>query len=474
MFSGRNKRPWRRLNVRLALWHSAIAFAAISAVLLLTYVALRNRVEEQDRDVVLFRLNQYSAEYRRGGLEGVIHLAALRKGRAQKAFFVRVASPENQTLFERDIEDWAEFAPQRLPTEKAPAQDQVEWMSLPSPSGYTLLLAGMRLPDGIIVQTGKATEESFALLKQFRVVTLAMLVISIPASFVGGVFLASRALRPLRSLTRTVREIQETARFSMRTPVSGSGDELDELARIFNAAMERIERLLQTMRESLDNVAHDLRTPMTRLRHRAQRCLESGKDQGAYQDALIECVEESDRVLVMLNTLMDIAEAEAGLTRIPPTPVGVAKLIETTYDLYLEVADERGVSVIREVPEDLWIKGDPALLGRVVANLLDNALKYTQRGGQVQIGASRDDGHVRLEVRDNGPGISEEDLPKVWERLFRGDRSRSERGLGLGLSFVEAIVAAHGGSVQVESRLGAGAVFAVRLPAADALPDRGK
>ena len=464
MFSVLSSAPWRRLNVRLALWHSAMAFATIFVVILLAFLALRARVEEQDRDVVLFRLNQYSAEYRRNGLNGVISLAAFRKGRAQKAFFVRIASPEGKTLFERDVDDWAEFDPARLEREKPPKGDQIDWMSLPSPGGYVLLLAGAQMPDGTIVQVGKATEESFTLLQEFRFITVVMLLVSLPASFAGGAFLAARALRPLRSLTRTVREIQETAKFSMRTPVTGSGDELDELARIFNSAMERIERLLQTMRESLDNVAHDLRTPMTRLRNRAQQCLESGCDPHMQQDALAGCVEESDRVLEMLNTLMDIAEAEAGLTRIPATPVRISDIVANTCDLYSEVAEDRGVSVSAEVPRELWVKGDAILLGRAVANLLDNALKYTPRGGEVRVSARREDTNVRLTVADSGVGISKEDLSKVWERLFRGDRSRSERGLGLGLSFVKAIVEAHGGSVTAEGSVGQGAEFSLILP----------
>ena len=464
MFFGLNRQLWRRLNVRLALWYSVMALAAVSAVLLITYLALRARVEEQDRDVVFFRLNQYSAEYRRNGLNGVVYLAALRKGRAQKAFFVRIASAENKTLFERDIDDWAEFGPEELAKRKPPEDDQPEWVELPSAGGYKLLVACLRLADGTLVQVGKSTEESSALLQQFRIISLVMQLVSIPASFAGGAILAARALRPLRSLTRTVRTIQETAKFSMRTPVSGSGDELDELARVFNSAMERIEGLLRIMRESLDNVAHDLRTPMTRLRNRAQQCLEAGGDPGGQQEALIGCVEESDRVLEMLNTLMDIAEAEAGLTRIPATAVNTADLIARACDLYSEVAEDREITLAIAPPLDAWVKGDAVLLGRALANLLDNALKYTPRGGRVSIGAECAVETVRLTVADNGPGIDRDDLPKVWERLFRGDRSRSERGLGLGLSFVKAIVEAHGGRVFAKSNLGEGAAFSLILP----------
>ena len=466
MFSVRNRLPWRRLNVRLAIWHSALVFVIISAVLVISYFALRSRVEDQDRDAVLFRLNQYAAEYKRAGLSGVVGLASLRKGRAQKAYFVRVATSDNRALFERDADDWAEFEPQQLGQQKMDAVG-IHWISLPSEEGYALLVATTRLPDGTIIQIGKSTEEAFAILTQYRMVMLLMLAVSFPVSFAGGVFLAGRALRPLRQLTRTVREIEETARFSMRTPERGTGDELDELARVFNAAMARIERLLKTMRESLDNVAHDLRTPMTRMRNRAQNSLEGTEETNALREALIGCVEESDHVLEMLNTLMDIAEAEAGLTKAAVKLVSLAEIAAYVCDLYAEVAEERGIVVIVDVSSDCIVKGDSLLLRRVLANLVDNALKYSSKDGRVCIEGRNIDHIAQLKVSDTGAGISAEDLPKVWERLFRGDPSRSERGVGLGLSFVKAAVEASSGSVSAESEVGRGSTFMVTFPAAD-------
>jgi HAMP domain-containing protein len=236
MSSARNSHPWNRLHVQLALWHSALVFVIVSAVLVLSNVALRARVEEQDRDAVLFRLNQYASEYERGGLQGAMSLAALRKGRAQKAFFVRVASPTGQTLFTRDVEDWVEFSPESLQHSPPPQPGKVDWVSLPSDSGYPLLIAGIRSQDGAIIQVGRATEDSRMVFEQFRRITLVLLAVAIPVSIAGGAFIAGRVLRPLRALARTVREIDETARFSMRTPVNGSGDELDELARAWHAS----------------------------------------------------------------------------------------------------------------------------------------------------------------------------------------------------------------------------------------------
>lgn len=463
MSSVRNSRPWHRLDVRLALWHSALVLVIISAVLVMSYFALRGRVEDQDRDAVLFRLNQYSSVYRHGGLAAVIDLASLRKGRAQNAFFVRVATADNKALFERDADDWMEFDPKQL-GQKEYGVEGVHWISLPSEEGYALLVATTRSPDGAIIQVGKSTEEAFLLLAQYRMVMLVMLVISLPVSFAGGALLARRALRPLRSLTRTVSEIEETARFSMRAVETGTGDELDELARVFNATMSRIERLLRTMKESLDNVAHDLRTPMTRMRNRAQNSLETVEDVTSLRESLIGCIEESDLVLEILNTLMDIAEAEAGLTKTAVKPVNLVGIATYVRDLYAEVAEEKQIKLTQDVWDDCIVRGDSLMLSRVVGNLVDNALKYTPQGGAVRIEGRTDEKFVWLSVHDSGIGIAAEDLPKIWERLFRADRSRSMHGLGLGLSFVKAAVEAAGGVVEAESEPNEGSTFTVIFP----------
>ena len=463
MSSARNSRPWHRLDVRLALWHSLLLSVIVSAVLVVSYFALRNRVEDQDRDAVLFRLNQYASVYRHAGVPGVVELTSLRKGRAQKAFFVRLATVGNQSIFERDADDWMEFDPKQL-GQKEYEKEGIHWISLPSEEGYALLVATTRSTDGTIIQVGKSTEEAFQLLAQYRLVMFFMLVISLPLSFACGALMTRRALRPLRSLTRTVREIEETARFSMRAAESGSGDELDELARVFNATVSRMERLLKVMRESLDNVAHDLRTPMTRMRNRAQHSLEAASDVTSLRESLIVCLEESDLVLEMLSTLMDIAEAEAGLTKTAVKLVNLVGIATYVRDLYAEVAEERQIKLTQDVWDDCVVRGDPLMLSRVVGNLVDNALKYTPRGGLVEIEGRIDERFVWLSVSDSGQGISAEDLPKVWERLFRGDRSRSQQGLGLGLSFVKAAVEAAGGKVEAESEPNAGSTFTVIFP----------
>jgi signal transduction histidine kinase len=183
-----------------------------------------------------------------------------------------------------------------------------------------------------------------------------------------------------------------------------------------------------------------------------------------YRELLADCVEESDRVLVMLNTLMDISEAESGTMQLRREPVPLGDVVARAIDLYRDVADAKGVSLAAGVAEDVVVTADRTRLEQVAANLIDNAVKYTPAGGRVDVDVRGSGDAAILSVRDTGPGIPADELPRIFDRLFRGDTSRTERGLGLGLSLVKAIVEAHGGDVTVSSELGRGSTFSVSLP----------
>ncbi|HEV2984761.1 MAG TPA: HAMP domain-containing sensor histidine kinase, partial [Vicinamibacterales bacterium] len=187
-------------------------------------------------------------------------------------------------------------------------------------------------------------------------------------------------------------------------------------------------------------------------------------DPDRYREALADCVEESDRVLVMLNTLMDISEAESGTMQLQREPVALSEVVARAVDLYRDVADAKGVALLADAPGDIVVTADRTRLEQVAANLIDNALKYTPAGGRVDVEVGREGDVALLRVRDTGTGIPHDELPRIFDRLFRGDTSRAERGLGLGLSLVKAVVEAHGGTVRVESEPGRGSVFTVRLP----------
>jgi signal transduction histidine kinase len=401
---------------------------------------------QRDRQILQGKLGDYTAAYLRGGIDVLANTVRIEQRAAPERLFVRVIDRGVEAVVLSDSDDWD---PTRLET------------------------ASVQLADGTLVQVGKSTEAREALLARFRaalgLVTLSIVVIALT----GGWLVTQSALFPIRRLTQAVRQIIRTGRTNARVPLAGTGDALDELTALFNAMLDKIEGLVTAMRHSLDNVSHDLRTPLTRLRGTAEMALAGPPDVERYREALADCVEESDRVLVMLNTLMDISEAESGAMQLQREPISLGDVVARATDLYREVADAKGVAMVVSTGTDAQdatsqpatiVMADRTRLEQVAANLIDNALKYTPPGGRVEVEIGADDQAAILRVRDTGPGIPAAEMTRIFDRLFRGDTSRTERGLGLGLSLVKAVVEAHGGTVRVESEPGRGAVFTVRLP----------
>jgi len=465
MSSTWREEPAYTLGSRLAAWYALLFLGSSLAIGVLTYVLLASSLAQRDHDMIRSTLAAYAAQFQQGGLPALDR--AIRNDQAAsrgERLFVRVSRGGQEVIFYNLPGEWSEF--DLSPLERPGGQGGQTWAYIPRRGTSEVLeVASTYLADGTLLQVGKSNVIRSELLARYRTILIIAVAVVVLIGAVGGALLTRSTMRPLRHLAGVVRTILQTGRFDARVPVQGSRDPLDQLGGLFNGMLDRIAALVAGMRGSLDNVAHDLRTPMTRLRAIAERSLESGsEDPQRYREALADCLEESEHVSEMLNTLMDISEAETGVMRLAPEAVDAADILHDVQELYADVADEKGIEVRVEAPAGLGVAADRNRLRQVLANLLDNAVKFTPAGGHVMLRASEEADGVALAVEDDGPGIAAEDLPRIWDRLYRGDRSRSERGLGLGLSLVRAIVEAHKGRAEVASSPDHGARFTIHLP----------
>ena len=271
-------------------------------------------------------------------------------------------------------------------------------------------------------------------------------------SVIAGVLTAMRVLRRIDTINGTATKIM-SGNLSERVPVTSRNDEFDGLATNLNAMLDRIEQLLIGLKEVTDNVAHDLKTPLTRLRNSAEAALREGSDPQTQRRALETTIGESDKLIRTFNALLMIARAEAGAPSGALADVDVSTVVADVAELYGPVAEDERMTLETAVSEGIHLRASRELIGQALVNLIENAIKYTKAGatpGKIVVGVKAANGRVLIEVSDNGPGVAAEDRKRVVERFVRLDESRTEEGSGLGLSLVAAVARLHRGELRLE------------------------
>jgi heavy metal sensor kinase len=316
-----------------------------------------------------------------------------------------------------------------------------------------------------LVQAGMSLERTYRTGQRFLLILAAMLPVGLALAGGGGWLLARRSLKPVLLMTQAAQRIS-AYHLSERLEETGSGDELDQLARTLNESFQRLDDSFNQMRQFSADASHELQTPLTVLKGELEVALRSPRSNEEYKGTMASALEEVDRLAKLVEGLLFLARAESGVLRIDRQSVDLTKIVQLVCDELAQLADKEGVDVRCKSKDPVTLFGDPILLRQLVRNLIQNGLKYTPAGGKVEISVHRDGQFATLAVSDNGEGVSEEDQERIFQRFFRATRSRSDHGggAGLGLSIVKSIADAHRGEVEIDSHSGQGSTFTVRLP----------
>ncbi len=468
--SSRRERGWfrRSLALRLGLWLALLFGTGAAVVFASIYFLLARNLEVQERKALEVRAAEYADAVENGGVPALrTLLSSERESPNVRSLYVSITGPGGTVTFAKVPDDWiASDSEVLVPDIFGNLQpERVRTLRIPRDQQRDLAVVARGLPGGAVLQVARSTNDRAVLLTPLRrVMWLAGSAAVLLAAGAGG-WLAWRATRPVRQVAATAHRIVATGDLSARVDSPDRDDEVGDLVRQFNTLLDRNSRLLRAMREALDNVAHDVRTPLTRLRAGAEAALQLPDDPAAAREALADSIEETDRIRRLLETLLDVSAAESGVMKLEKETVDADQLLRGVAELYALVAEEKSIQIHTAAAPGTTVRADPTRLRQVLANLVDNAVKYTPSGGTVWAEAEPSGDWIRFTVRDTGAGVPPEDLERVWQRLYRGDHSRSQRGLGLGLSVVKALVEAHGGTVAVANHPAGGAIFTVDLPA---------
>ena len=426
---------------------------------------LNNEIEEELHEDIL----EFQNFYNNGGLTNVIE-EINREGMSseQDAEFILIVDSQGKIIHSTDLSYWAELDIDQKRLSQLKTKDDVQLLSLNLDSQeYESKTILAKLDDNTLIFLGESTEENQEVLELLLIIFASMLLITIPITAIVMQILSKKAVAGISEVSNAAVEI-ERGQFDRRAQVYSSDREIQQLADTFNSMADRIRGLISEMREMIDNIAHDLRSPIARIRAISESTLATKQDLSKldYQTAVMDTLEECDRLINLINTTLDVAEVEANISNPEKHQIDFSNLVADAVELFEPLAENKSIAFSRDIAANLTVYGNQHNLQRMVINLIDNAIKYSKIEGQVDVILSSDKNQINCKVTDDGIGIPEHDLGKIFQRFYRSDSSRAEQGCGLGLSFSRAVARAHGGDINVTSRFEMGSTFTVILPCA--------
>lgn len=469
MFSKPVSKLHHSLAFRLTLWYALLFTATLCLAFATIYFLLSLEFSERTDRALERQIDHFTAMLAIKDLESVKEAALIETQAAgEKEVFIRLLLPTGEAFLTSSMSHWRDFAINPKSIRRLLEGDLTvkETVALQDPQRDVRVIYAFIGP-GIIMQFGQSVANNMRFMSALvRIFAAAMIGLFLVAVLIGWL-LSRRALAGVAAVTQTASRISSDSLQERVIVAKGHGDEIDQLAAAFNTMLDRIEDLVTGMREMSDNIAHDLRSPITRIRGLAEVTLTTDAAMAEYETLAGDTIEECDRLLDMINTMLLISKTEAGVDKMQMETLDLAAIVSEACALFSPLAEERQIALVCHTPEPLVFTGELKMMQRMIANLMDNAIKYTNNEGQVRVTTERMNNpeQIRVSVRDSGHGISPADLPLIFKRFFRCDQSRSLPGTGLGLSLARAVARVHGGDIQVSSDPGRGSTFTIVIPA---------
>ena len=439
----------------------AVAFTVLSTVGFLVFYYRIYAVTMEGLDLELrAEVLKYTALMKEAGLEGVKStIADEAASEDSDEDFYRLFDFKGDVLFTSDMSSWGTVARQDilLKMQNEGLTSVTQTLTIEERDDKARMITAIVGPDTVL-QIGESLEEVDEYLDIFLQLFSILIVSLIIVSTIIGWLLARRATIDMEEVTETAEEISNGA-YDRRVQIKGRLKEIERLGATFNRMLDRIQGLLKSMKEINDNIAHDLRSPLARIRGIAEMNLLKEKSIDDYKEMAVSTIEECDSLIGMINTMLDITEAQAGVNGVEAEEFELVELIREACELFRPLAEQKKIALETRLPESLTFKSNRKKMQRIVTNLMENAIKFTPADGTVTVSAAAQNGEIRIEFEDTGMGISESDLPHIFERFYRCDPSRSRGGVGLGLSLVKAYTESLNGAIHVESTLNQGSRF---------------
>jgi hypothetical protein len=445
---------------RLALLYLVLFLASVVALLGFVYWNTFGYIDRQVNETIQAEVTGLAEQYRSRGLAGLIRVVRERSTQETGSEYL-LTRPDYAKIAgtlpgwpnaPTEPGGWVEFTL----THEAAHGDEVR----------AVRARHYRLPGGFHLLVGRDVEQRREIGATVRTSLIWTLALTVLLGLVGAYVFSQNALRRVDAINKTSRDIM-SGELSRRLPVEGSGDEIDQLSTNLNAMLDQIERLMIGMKTVSDNVAHDLRSPLNRLRNRLEVTLMQPATEEEYKGALERSIEDADQLLKTFNALLSIARVESGSLREEMETVDAADVVRDMADLYDPLAEEKSIRLTTDIADAAMVRGNRELISQAVANVVDNAIKYTPEGGEVTVSVHAPaGGGAAIVVRDTGPGIPETERERVLQRFVRLELSRNSPGSGLGLSLVAAVAQLHRGRFVLSDAPGGGLEATIFLPAA--------